>query len=98
MFQHFPKQRLGHRRISLTIGMGQRIATGRRRPSHRAQFAGMQAQPITRIVEAKAMGQLHVDQRHHMTPRAKTARLPLNSFLSRQRGNQERRNQIANLT
>ena len=62
MLHHFPKKLFGQTGIPLAIGVGQGVATGRRSPAHPAQFTGVQTQSITRIVEAEAMSQLHVDQ------------------------------------
>src|SRR5688572_21769971 len=75
MLHHFPKKLLGQRGLSLAIGVGESVPTRRRSPAYRAQFTGVQAQPIARVVEAEAMCQLHVDQRYHMTPRTITASL-----------------------
>ncbi len=57
----------------------------------------MQAQGIAHIVEPDAVGELRVDQRHHMTPGTEGAGPFFHSGLARQLGNQKLRNEVAYL-
>jgi hypothetical protein len=54
-------------------------------------------QRITQVIQSDAMGQLAIEQTHHMAPRLKAAGLVLGSGRARDLGHLVRRNKIANL-
>jgi hypothetical protein len=57
----------------------------------------MQTQGITNAIESDAMGQLCVEQGDHMTPWSKGPDLLIDFGFARYLGNQELRNEVANL-
>jgi len=61
------------------------------------QWTRLQAQGITNVVESDAMGELRVDQRHHMTPRTEGAGSFIHFCFTGNLGHQKLRNEVANL-
>jgi hypothetical protein len=57
----------------------------------------MMAQPVTDIVETDGMGELRVEQRHHMARCGERPRPGFDPVLARQLGNQVAGNKVANL-
>ena len=73
MFKDGPEEFLGHLGRTHFVRMGKVVAGGGRGSPDAGQWTRLQAQGITNVVESDAMGELRVDQRHHMTPRTEGA-------------------------
>src|SRR5438445_3496951 len=97
MLEHRPEQRLGHFRIALPVGMRERVLAGRRCAANGRQRTGVQPQGIAHVVETQGVGELGVEQTHHMTPGAKGPRLDFHTGIARQLRHQMVGNQIAEL-
>ena len=95
--QHFPKQRFGHRRVALPVGVREGVLAGRCRPANRRKRPRVQPQCVAHVVQSQSMGQLGIDQADHMTPGLEGAALGLRVVLARQSRHQMVGNQIAQL-
>ena len=67
---HRPEDPLGQSRIALAIGMGEIVPTRRSRAPYRGQRARVQSEGVADIIEAEAVGDLAIAQRHQLTARA----------------------------
>ena len=97
MAQDGVEEVLGHLGGAFAVGGGERILAGRGRATHRRERPRMQAQGVADIVEADGMGQLGVEQAHHMTPRRERPGAFDDASIPRQFGHQMCRNKIAEL-
>jgi subtilisin-like proprotein convertase family protein len=88
---------LGHLGRAFAVGGGERVLAGRDRATHRRERSRMQTQGIADIVEADGMGELGIEQTHHMTPRRECPGAFDDPGIPRQFGHQMRRNKIAEL-
>jgi len=77
--------------------MGKGVARRRKCDPDTPEQAGMMAQSVTDIIETNGMGELRVEQRHHVTPRGERPRLGFDPVLAGQLGDQVAWNQVANL-
>src|SRR5262252_5365911 len=84
LLKHVPKQPLSQLRTAVLTGIGEIIATGRRGTANARQFAGLQFQSITDIVQTETAGHLYKEQRHYVTPQTVAAGLGLHPQLSTQ--------------
>jgi hypothetical protein len=92
-----PEEFFGHFGRADFVGMGEIVTRGRRRAAKARKGAGLQLQGVADIIEADTMGELGIEQRHDMTPRRKSPGLLLRPGCARDLGNQELRNEVANL-
>ena len=97
VIEHRPEEFLGHLRRAHLIGVGKIIAAGRSRSSQARQRPRMQPEGITHVVESDAMGQLRIQQRDDMTPRAERPNFLLYARFPRQLRNQKVGNEVAYL-
>ena len=75
--------------------MAHAIATGRCSSTYTTEPSAMQTQTVAHVIQSDCAGKVCIKHGNHMAPRGKCARLCL--MLSRQPGNQVRRNKLANL-
>ena len=66
-----------------SIGVGKAVAARRLGPANGLQPTGDKTQGVAPIVQAQRVGQLRVEQRHHMTPRRERAGSVLHPPVSR---------------
>ena len=97
VFEDRPEKLLCHFRAPHLITIRKIVARGRRGATDAGQRSAMQPQGITYVIETDRMGELRVEQRDHMTPRTITPALSVDFGFTCELGNQELRNQIANL-
>ena len=88
---------LGHLGGAFAVGGREGVLAGRGRAAHRREWSRMQTQGVADIVEADGVGELGVEQAHHMTPRRKRAGAFDHTSIPREFGHQMRRNKIAEL-
>ncbi len=88
---------LGHLGGAFPVGGGERILARRGRATHGRERPRMQPQGVANIVEADGVGQLGIEQTHHMTPRRESAGAFGDAGVPRQFGHQMCRNKIAEL-
>ncbi len=81
MSEHTPEQLLGHGGVTVPACMRQTVAARWAGPSDACQPATVMPQRIAYIVQPNRVRQLRVEHRHHVTPRAETARHPLHPGL-----------------
>ena len=82
--QDRPEQLLSQGGVAMFVGMGEIVAGGRRSPSQRGERSRVQAQRVTDVVETDGVGELGIDQRHHVAPRRKRAGLLIHARVARQ--------------
>ena len=97
MIERAIEQLLSQPPVADLVGMGKAVPGGRRRAAQRRQRPAMQAQSVANIVEAQTVGELRKHQRDDVAPGTEVSRLLVHAGLTRELGNQVRRNQIANL-
>src|ERR1035437_4536249 len=97
VLQSPPKQPLSHDGVTLPIGMGKRVALRHSSSTNLREGARVQRQSVTDIVEPQTVRQLREDQRQHVTPRFKGARVLLHPSLPGELRNQVIRNEVGNL-
>src|SRR5438445_811223 len=68
MAQNCPEELFGHGGRADFIGVRKAIAARSGGPAQRGQRTGVKMQRITNIVESQGVGDLGVQQRHHVTP------------------------------
>lgn len=73
------------------------LRAGGSAPPDTPEQACMMAQPVTDIVETDGMGELRVEQRHHMARCGERPRPGFDPVLARQLGDQVAGNKVANL-
>src|ERR1035437_7644379 len=88
---------LGHLGRAFPIGGGEGVLAGRGRAAHGRERSRVQPQGVADIVEANGVGQLSVEQAHHMTPWRERPEAFDDPSLPRQFGHQMRWNKIAEL-
>jgi len=93
-----PEEFLRHLCRAHFVRMRKRVAGGRGSATDAGERPGLQAQGIAHVVKTNAVGELRVDQRHHMTPRTERAGFFSRFSLPRNLGHQKLRNEVANLT
>ena len=92
-----PEEFLSHLCRAHFVRMRKRVAGGGRRATNAGERPRLQTQGIAYVVEPDAVGELRVDQRHHMTPRTERAGFFSRFGLPRKLGHQKLRNEVANL-
>ena len=93
--QHLPVQRLGHRRIARTVGVGERVASWRCRPPNPQELRLMHHQRVADVIQAQGVRDMPIEQREHVACRRKSPSVDLE--LPAELGNHVRRNLVANL-
>ena len=77
--------------------MAERVAGRRRGAAQRPQRRRPQPQAVAHVVQTERVGQLRVEQRHHMAPRRERARLGVNAVLAGELRDEVGRNQFDEL-
>ena len=92
-----PEELLRHLGRAYFVGVREIVARGRRGSPDARQRSRMQSERITDVVESNAMDELRVEQRDGMAPRTKGSGLLRHLGITRDLGDQELGNEVANL-
>ena len=98
MIQHGPEEFLCQLWIPFPISMGKPVAARSHRATNRGEGAAKNLQPIAQIIQRDHMSQLRVEHGHKVAPAGEGARLLVHSGFIGDATDQERWNQVANLT
>ena len=90
--QHFPVQRLHHRRIAALVGVRERVAPRRNRATQLLPLGGVEPRRVADAVERLRLRELLVDERDDMAPRRERPREVL--CCGRRRMKNIRRNEV----
>src|SRR6266404_1296584 len=98
MIKHRPEQPFSQRSVALFIGVGEIVATRRRRSAQGRKRAAVQPQCVTDVVQTDGMSQLCKEHTHYVTPRAEGSCHGIHAGLARKFRNQMWRNEFAKLS
>ncbi len=97
VFEHPPEEILHHVGITHLVGMRERVARGRHSTADGGELAGMVTQAVTDVVEPHGMGELGIDQAHHMTEWTEATGLGIDAVFTRELWHEMTRNELAYL-
>ena len=95
MAEHLPVQRLGHVRITRSVGVRKGVALRRRRAAHAQELGFVNRQRVADVVQTQRVRGVAIDQRKDVTGPGERA--GVDAVLARQHGDHVARNQVAQL-